>query len=174
MIFNTLLAVGTLVLLLGLIIMIVAWLTDNPIAPWVVNNAHIILRIVFAGAVIGSLLYSNFFDYAPCLLCWYQRIFIYPVAILLFTDDIRKSALLQRQTLLLSLGGFIVALIHNIETMFPHSGINVCGTSGVSCLNQYVFEFGFVTIPFMSAIILLVGILITILVMRYPQRSIAH
>jgi disulfide bond formation protein DsbB len=172
--FNLLLAIGTLAILLFLILLVVAWLTDNPIAAWTSRNAHIILRVIFAGAVIGSLIYSNYFDYAPCLLCWYQRIAIYPVAILLFTDDLRKSALLQRQIILLASAGFIVSVIHNIETIFPNSGINVCGTSGVSCLNVYVSQFGFVTIPLMSGIILLSGIIITILTMRYPQRRIAE
>jgi disulfide bond formation protein DsbB len=171
--FDTLLAIGSLVLLVGLIIMVVAWLTDNPIAAWVADRASVILRVIFAGAVIGSLIYSNYFGYAPCLLCWYQRLCIFPIAILLFTDDIRKSALLQRQILLLSSAGFIIAIIHNIETIFPHSGISVCGTSGVSCLNQYVFEFGFVTIPLMSAIVLLSGVLITTLVICYPHQRIA-
>ncbi len=171
--FNALLAVGTLFLLIGLIIMVVAWLTDNPIAAWVAAHASIILRVIFAGAVIGSLVYSNYFGYAPCLLCWYQRLCIFPIAILLFTADIRKNALLQRQIVLLSSAGFLIAIIHNIETMFPNSGLNVCGTSGVSCLNLYVNQFGFVTIPLMSAIILLSGILITGLVIRYPHRSVA-
>jgi disulfide bond formation protein DsbB len=174
MIFDTLLAIGSLLLLVGLIVMIVAWLTENPIAAWVSNNAHIILRVIFAGAVIGSMIYSNYFGYEPCLLCWYQRIFIFSTAILLFTDDIRKSALLQRQVLLLSGAGFLIALFHNYITIFPESGIDACGTSGVSCLNLYVLQFGFVTIPLMSAIILVSGVLISVLAMRYPQRRIAN
>ncbi len=172
-VFNTLLAIGSLALLFGLILMIVSWITGNPIAAWVARNSHIILRIIFGGAVIGSLIYSNYLGYEPCLLCWYQRLAIFPIAILLFTDDIRKSSLLQLQILILSAGGFIVSLIHNVETIFPNSGINVCGTSGVSCLNLYVNQFGFVTIPLMSGIILLSGILISVLAMRYPQGSIA-
>ncbi len=172
MTFDTLLAIGSLALLVALIILIVAWLTENPIAGWISNNAHIILRVIFGGAVLASLIYSNYFGYEPCLLCWYQRIAIFPTAILLFTDDVRKSLLLQRQILLLTSAGFLIALFHNYITIFPQSGIDACGT-GPSCLNLYVFQFGFVTIPLMSAITLLAGILITVLVMRYPQRQIA-
>jgi disulfide bond formation protein DsbB len=171
--FNTLLASGSLVILLFIILLVVAWLTDNPIAAWTANHASVILRVIFAGAVIGSLIYSNYFDYAPCLLCWYERICIYPVAILLFTDDIRRSALLQRQIILLSSAGFLIALFHNYITVFPETGVDVCGTSGVSCLTRYVYEFGFVSIPLMSAIILLGGILIAVLAMRYPHDSVA-
>jgi len=105
-------------------------------------------------------------------LCWYQRICIFPTAILLFTDDIRKSQLLQRQILILTGTGLLIALFHNYISLFPASGIDVCGTSGVSCLNIYVSEFGFVTIPFMSAVVLLSGVLITVIAMRYPQKNI--
>ena len=171
--FNTLLAAGSLVILVFLVLMIVSWLTDNPIAAWTAKHSGLILRIIFAGAVIGSLIYSNYFDYAPCLLCWYQRICIFPIAILLFTDNIRTSKLLQRQILLLSSAGFLVALLHNYITVFPSSGIEVCGTSGVSCLNMYVNQFGFVTIPLMSGIILLSGILLSVLAMRYPHSLVA-
>jgi disulfide bond formation protein DsbB len=171
--FNTLLAAGVLVVLVFLVLLVVSWLTDNPIAAWTAKHASIILRIIFGAAVIGSLIYSNYFDYAPCLLCWYERICIYPVAILLFTADIRKSALLQLQIILLSTAGFLIALFHNYITVFPDTSVDVCGTSGVSCLTRYVYQFGFVSIPMMSAIILLSGILISVLAMRYPHKNIA-
>jgi disulfide bond formation protein DsbB len=171
--FNTLLATGTLAILVFLVLLVVAWLTDNPIAAWTAKHSSVILRIIFAGAVIGSLIYSNYFDYAPCLLCWYERICIYPIAILLFTVNIRKSVLLQGQILLLSSTGFIIALFHNYITVFPETGVDVCGTSGVSCLTRYVYQFGFVSIPLMSAIVLLSGILVTVLAMRYPHEGVA-
>jgi len=172
--FNTLLAIGSLALFVFLIILAVSWLTDNPIAAWVAKHSSVILRVIFAGAVIGSLVYQYYFSFEPCLLCWYQRICIFPIAILFFTEDIRKSALLQRQIILLSTTGFLIALFHNYITLFPSSGIDVCGTSGVSCLNLYVNEFGFVTIPLMSAIVLLSGVFITVLAMRYPQATVAE
>lgn len=172
--FNTLIATGSLILLLFLILLVVSWITDNPLAGWIAKHSSIILRIIFAGAVIGSLIYSNYFGYAPCLLCWYQRIAIFPIAILLFTDNIRKSQLLQRQILLLSGAGLLIALFHNYITVFPNSGADsICGTSGVSCLNIYVNQFGFVTIPLMSGIVLLSGVLIAVLGMRYPHGAVA-
>jgi disulfide bond formation protein DsbB len=170
--FNTLVAIGSLAILLFIIILVVAWITENPIAEWVANHSALILRIIFGGAVIGSLIYSNYFDYAPCLLCWYQRLCIFPIAILAFTDNIRHSKLLQRQILLLSSAGFLIALFHNYIDIFPNGGIgDVCGVNGVSCLTRYVYEFGFVTIPLMSAIVLLAGIIISVLAMRYPHKK---
>jgi disulfide bond formation protein DsbB len=171
--FNTLVAIGSLAILLFLVILVVAWITDNPIAGWAAKHSSTILRVIFLGAAIGSLIYSNYFGYAPCLLCWYQRLCIFPTAILLFTDDIRKSALLQRQVLLLTGLGFLISLYHNYITVFPGVGDTICGTSGVRCQNIYVDQFGFVTIPLMSGIILLSGILISILAMRYPHKKFA-
>jgi hypothetical protein len=172
-IFNLVTSAGILFILLFLVLLVVSWLTDNPIAAWTAKHASVILRVIFGGAVIGSLIYSNYFNYAPCLLCWYERICIYPVAILLFTDDIRRSTLLQHQVILLSTAGFLIALFHNYITVFPDSGLGVCGTSGVSCLTRYVYEFGFVSIPMMSAVVLLSGILVTVLAMRYPHGVVA-
>lgn len=173
MTFDTILALGSIGILIASIVLIIAWITGNPIASWVRNNAHILLRVLFIGAVASSVIYSDFLGYEPCLLCWYQRMAIFPIAILLFTDDIRSSVLLQRQVLLLGAAGFLIALFHNFITIFPQSGIDACGT-GPSCLNLYVFQFGFITIPMMSAITLLAGLLITALVMRYPQGVIAE
>lgn len=176
--FNTLTAAGVLVILLFLILLVVSWLTDNPIADWTAKHASVILRVIFAAAVISSLIYSNYFDYAPCLMCWYERICIYPVAILLFTDSVRKSALLQRQIILLSAAGLLIALYHNLITIFPNIEDGVCSLGGVSCQIRYVYQFGFVSIPMMSAVVLLSGILITALTMRkskgYPHESLAN
>jgi disulfide bond formation protein DsbB len=171
--FNFLIAIGSLAILLFLVVLIVSWITDNPLAAWTAKHSSIILRVIFLGAALGSLMYSNYFGFAPCLLCWYQRLCIFPTAILLFTDDIRKSQLLQRQVVLLSSAGFLIALFHNYISLFPNSGIEACGTSGVSCLNIYVNQFGFVTIPLMSAIVLASGVLISILAMRYPHGKFA-
>jgi hypothetical protein len=73
----------------------------------------------------------------------------------------------------LSSAGFLLALYHNFITVFPNVSDAVCETSGVSCQTRYVYQFGFVSIPMMSAIVLLSGILITVLVMRYPHKEIA-
>lgn len=99
-------------------------------------------------AIIASLVYSSIIGYQPCVLCWWQRVLIYPqvvlYAIALFTQDKKVF----RYTLALSLIGLGFALYHNYID-FGGTELISCGT-GVSCTMRYVYEFGFVTIPFMS------------------------
>jgi disulfide bond formation protein DsbB len=168
--FNTIVAIGIILLIVFLIAVIAAWVIRAPFAELVSKYSHIILRFIFAGAMIGSLIFEYVLFYNPCLLCWYQRIAIFSVAILLFTGDIRKSVLLRKQVIILSSLGFAIALLHNYIDIFPSSGIDICG-AGPSCLARYIYEFGFITIPLMSAVVLLSGILLPLLARRFPQTS---
>lgn len=174
--FDTLIAIGTIALQLFLLVTIIAWIAKAPFASWVAHNSSWIMKIIFVGAMVGSLVYSEIIGFAPCILCWYQRLAIYPIAFLLFTADLSKNtvkgALLRFQTLILSSAGLAVALFHNYISIFPTSGVTVCGTSGVSCTVLYVFKFGYVTIPMMSATVLLAGVLLTILASRFPQQEV--
>lgn len=167
-IFNTLLALGTLALGLFTLITIVLLALKHESVSLLSKHSSTILRIILIGCAVGSLTYELVFGYSPCLLCWYQRMALFPLAILMLTANIRTSKLLQIQVLVFSSLGLLFALYHNFIDMFPGVGPDVCGT-GPSCLLRYVNVFGFVTIPFMSAIVLISVIVLTLLVRRYPQ-----
>ncbi len=171
--FSTLIALGTIAIQIFIVVMVVAWIMKAPLASWIGKNATVILAVIFIGSTIGSFIYQYGFGYEPCLLCWYQRIAIIPIAILSLTGNLTKSRLLRRQILILATIGFIIALFHNYIDIFPGSGVDVCGATSVSCLVRYVYEFGYITIPMMSATILLAGILLPVLAGRYPQESVA-
>lgn len=166
--FNTILAVGTIALQIALFATIISWISGGHIHIWVSKHVSLILRVLFVGSALASLTYEFGFGYAPCLLCWYQRMAIFPLAILLLTAHITKSALLRTQTIILSTAGLLVALFHNYLDIFPSSGLDTCG-EGPSCLIRYVYEFGYITIPMMSATLLVTGIVLTLLARRYPQ-----
>jgi disulfide bond formation protein DsbB len=107
-------------------------------------------------AVLASLMYSEVIGWAPCLLCWYQRIFFYPLP-LLFGLALYRSELpnVLPYAKLLTWGGFVIALWHNILQQFPSlrtalEGISNCSVGGPSCFDRYVEVFGWLTIPAMS------------------------
>jgi disulfide bond formation protein DsbB len=50
----------------------------------------LILGASFA-AIVGSLIYSEIFKFEPCVLCWWQRIFIYPVFFISLVSIINKD-----------------------------------------------------------------------------------
>ncbi len=103
---------------------------------------------IATSSIAASLIYSGVIGYAPCQLCWWQRVLIYPqvllYAIAIFAED-RK---IFRYTLALSLVGVVFSLYHNYLD-WGGSALIACDAS-VSCTMRYVNEFGFVTIPLMS------------------------
>ncbi|MEO5927949.1 MAG: disulfide bond formation protein B [Patescibacteria group bacterium] len=114
------------------------------------NNAY---TIVFAQAIVamsGSLFYSEVMHLTPCVLCWYQRICMYPLVLLsgiaVWTDD--KKA--YRYIMPLALIGFAIALYHNLlyYNILPEA-IAPCQL-GVSCTTKYMSWLGFITIPLQS------------------------
>ena len=99
-------------------------------------------------AVLVSLTYSIGFGYAPCTLCWWARIFIFPQLIIFGIVWIQKQDV-SPLVLVMSLVGVVITGYHTFID-FGGSEIVNCSAGGVSCLQRYVFEFGFVTIPVMA------------------------
>ncbi len=110
---------------------------------------HHVFLVVFL-AVFGSLLYSNVIGFDPCTLCWVQRIFMYPMFVLLLVAFVRNETKLMRPYLLWlsGLGGLVAIYTYLLQLGFVPSV--VCSASTVSCAKILVLGFGFVTIPLMS------------------------
>ncbi|MFT4283139.1 MAG: disulfide bond formation protein B [Candidatus Woesearchaeota archaeon] len=101
---------------------------------------------VALGATLGSLYYSEILSFNPCLLCWYQRIFMYPLVILLGVDLFLKEKT-RKSTIILSVIGALIALYHYIVQL---SSVFSCNVGGVDCAIRYTFGFGYITIPVMA------------------------
>ena len=117
---------------------------------WVKKHSLEIIFLQSLVAMAGSLFFSEIQNLAPCILCWYQRISIYPIvaisAVAIWFGD--KKA--YRYILPLSIIGGLIAFYHNLLAYkFIPEAVAPC-TFGVSCVTQYVAWFGFITIPFLS------------------------
>lgn len=119
-------------------------------------------------AILGSLYFSEVLKFPPCVLCWYQRIFMYPLVVILAVGIWKKDKNLPFFVLPLSIGGVIVAAYHNLlyYGIIPQS-IAPC-TLGISCTTKQIEWFGFVTIPLLS---LLAFISITFLMLLYKKLN---
>ncbi len=168
--FDTVVALGNIGVQILVLVLFLGLITKQSFIKQFARYAHYILVAIFSLSVVVSLIYSDYFGFAPCILCWYQRIAIFGILILLFTEDITKSSLLRKQIFVFAGLGSIVALIHVTLELFPNANLEVCGTDGVSCSIQYVQEFGYVTVPVMSLAALLSAIIITFVAKRYPQN----
>jgi len=102
-------------------------------------------------ATLGSLYYSEIKHLPPCTLCWYQRILMYPLIIILGVAIIRKDKNVAYYVLPFSIIGAIVAFYQDLLQMTPLSEPSVisCDALG-SCSAIQIIYFGFVTIPFLS------------------------
>lgn len=115
-------------------------------------------------SMLGSLFFSEVWHLPPCLLCWYQRICMYPqVAIIgagILSKDLKK---LPFYVLPISVIGAIISVYHNLlyYGIIPEA-LAPC-RAGVSCTTKFFEWFGFITIPFLS----LCGFILIIIAMVY-------
>jgi len=108
--------------------------------------------LVAAVSVAGALFFSEVMALPPCVLCWYQRIFMFPLAILLPLGLFPLDARVVRYTLPLALAGTAVAVYHMLLVLrvIPESAAPC--SRGVPCGEVQIEWLGFVTIPLLSAI----------------------
>jgi disulfide bond formation protein DsbB len=105
---------------------------------------------VAIAAMVGSLYLSEVVHLIPCKLCWYQRIAMYPLAILLPVAAWRKDNSFRLYGAVLAVLGLGVAIWHRLMQAFPSLDSGACAAVGPPCSAPYITEFGFVTIPYMA------------------------
>lgn len=109
--------------------------------------------IIACVATLGSLFLSEYLGYAPCKLCWFQRILMYPLTILLGVAYFRGDTDIRIYVLPLSVIGILVSAYHvTIQRIAAAHTATAPSTScgKVSCETDYLNWFGFITIPMLS------------------------
>lgn len=101
-------------------------------------------------ATTGSLYFSEVMRLPPCGLCWYQRIFMYPLVIILAVGIGSTDPRVRLYALPLAGTGWLIAFYHNLlyYKVIPE-GFTTCSL-GVSCTSRQIEWLGFITIPLMS------------------------
>lgn len=105
--------------------------------------------LVATVATLGSLTYSEVYGFEPCRLCWYQRILMYPLVLVLAVGWWNKDPDVRRYGLPLAGLGMLVSAYHYLIQMFPTLDAGACGL-GVPCSARYVEVLGFISIPLMA------------------------
>ena len=155
---SPLLAVGALLVVLAS--MIVALAVGSPGASRL--RALVLSRgqwgqLGIAGVAMGaSLYYSEAVGFVPCEFCWYQRIAMYPLAVVLAVAVVARE-FVGKYVVALAGIGLLLSMYHYQLQLFPEQG-SVC-SSGVPCTAKYVDELGFVSVPFMAGCVFL-GVLL--------------
>ncbi|MDO8575570.1 MAG: disulfide oxidoreductase [bacterium] len=133
------------------------------------NYAKIILAISGV-SILGSLYFSEILGLPPCLLCWYQRVFMYPLVIIAIVGMIYKEEKIYRFVLPMSFIGLLISFYHNLlyfEILPESSGPCIVG---ISCTTKYIELLGFITIPFLSFLSFLFIFIISLIIKNTRKK----
>ena len=106
--------------------------------------------IVSLVATFGSLFFSEIMNFIPCSLCWYQRIFMYPLLFLFLMNILFPDYKIFKYSFPLVFIGLIISIYHNLLMfkIIPEK-LSPC-VQGVPCSVDYINWLGFITIPLLS------------------------
>jgi disulfide bond formation protein DsbB len=120
-------------------------------------------------ATLGSLFFSEVMRFTPCVLCWYQRIFMYPLVAILTVGILSRDPRVRQYVLPLAILGLGVAIFHNLLFFGVISEEVTQCRLGVSCTIRYFGFLGFIDIPQMSLVAFTV---VTVAMLLYrPKES---
>ncbi|WP_407268519.1 disulfide oxidoreductase [Radiobacillus sp. PE A8.2] len=125
--------------------------------------------IVSVIATLGSLYFSEIRGFVPCELCWYQRILMYPLSLILGIATFQNDLAVKKYVLPLASIGWTISLFHYMEQKIPgFAEIKPCA-NGVPCSAEYINWLGFITIPFLAFTAF--SLLISIMLIMKPKKS---
>lgn len=120
-------------------------------------------------SMLGALFFGEVMQLPPCVLCWYQRICMFPLVLILAVGLFPLDLKVVRYALPLAVFGWLIAVFHMllIAGVIPES-IKPC-TQGVPCSEKVIEWFGFVTIPLLS--VAAFSTIIALLVLAHRRGS---
>jgi disulfide bond formation protein DsbB len=140
-----------------------------------VDRAETGLALVVAlTATAGSLYFSESVGYIPCVLCWFQRIAMYPLVILLLVALVRRERAVAPYGIAVCAAGLTVSIYHYQLEWFPDQASVCSKTASVPCSVVWFKQFGVSTIPFLAgAAFLMIGTLLA-LARHNERRAVAE
>ncbi|MFH0830795.1 MAG: disulfide bond formation protein B [Parcubacteria group bacterium] len=98
----------------------------------------------------GSLYFSEIRGLIPCVLCWYQRMALYPIAVILLVELLRKDRVAVWYALPFSIVGIALAAWHvALQEQVVFGSLVPCEAL-ISCAEKQIEFFGWITIPILS------------------------
>ena len=112
------------------------------------NTLFFCFILSFIGT-IGSLYLSEIRNLEPCKLCWFERIFLFPLVLIFFITWLKKDQNGIIISIPFILIGSLISLYHYLQQVFPSA--ESCEV--ISCSSPYIWELGFISIPLLSYLI---------------------
>ncbi|MFE1244235.1 disulfide oxidoreductase [Fictibacillus sp. NPDC058756] len=133
------------------------------------NKPLLIAWLASVIATLGSLYFSEVLQFVPCTFCWYQRILMYPMVILLGIAFYHQDLRITRYILPLSILGVFVSGYHYALQKIPALKAFETCSSGVPCSGQYINWLGFITIPLLALIGFVIITICMIMIKQQPK-----
>lgn len=140
----------------GALLTLVTWMVSRRVV-WLVPVVAAVRAaglwlafVVAAGSSAGSLWFSEVAGFVPCQLCWFQRVAMYPLSVVLLVAALRRDRGVVWYVVPVAVLGALVAGWHYVVEWRPSLEGGVCGVSGPSCAAVWFREFGFVTLALMA------------------------
>ncbi len=154
--FFGMLAVGANIVVVGYVLLRVAS-RFSPAAERPLAQVHDLLKgyeltfgaIAAGTATFGSLYLSEIENLIPCTDCWYQRIAMYPIFVILAIAAVRKDTSVRLYSSVLAVIGSVIAIYHYLIQWFPELEGTSC-TTAIPCTFAWFRVFGFISIPYMA------------------------
>lgn len=107
--------------------------------------------VLALAATLGALFIGEVLGQEPCVLCWYQRICMFPLAVILAVAALRADAAVWRYAMPLSVVGALLAAYHTAELagIIP-AALTPCSATGPSCTGLSMKILGDVPIPLLA------------------------
>jgi disulfide bond formation protein DsbB len=119
----------------------------RPVRDSLVGTGLQVSALVAVLATAGSLWFSEGAGFQPCELCWYQRIAMYPLAVILTIAAARRDSGIRLYGVVLAGAGLAVSAWHNLEETFPERDFGSSCDPTNPCTIRWVEALGFWTIP---------------------------
>ncbi len=127
--------------------------------------------LVATASTLGSLFFSEVMDLVPCVLCWYQRIFMFPLAIILFVAQYPLDLKVVRYALPIAVIGLLFTVYHSLLFFgFIPENLQPC-SQGISCADDSMVLFNFLPIPLLSLVAFSIIIILLLIVRKNTRRS---
>ncbi|PLR80865.1 disulfide oxidoreductase [Bacillus sp. V33-4] len=122
-------------------------------------------------AMFGSLYFSEIRQYEPCVLCWYQRILMYPLTIILAIAVVKKDYKIALYSMVMSGVGASISLYHYSIQKIPFMTDSAVSCGRIPCTGQYINWLGFITIPFLALTAFAIIFVLSLLMWKKNRRQ---
>lgn len=149
-----LMAAGTAAVNVALVLGVIALFRRNwrgALVSFVAARGRLVVFLLSLGAVAGTLWMQYFANLPPCVLCWWQRVFMYPIPLIAGIAIVKNTDFSEIADYILGLSalGAAVALYQHLLQMLPQGALIPCSATD-ECAVRSVFEFGYITLPWMA------------------------